>query len=223
MFDEAWQLFTQTDSFAVIEFLSRQDDPTVVVDTYNDLVRYLYNTAKNIPGMISLGRAGIQYGLAQAAAVSDPALAAEIKGRAKAISYNVAAFTWPGWDEPGIEITRTDLAMGMDAARTNLRLARELQRGDLPMSRAHWVIGAHHLAVKDYDAARREFDDAARLAASAGEPGEALLSKGYAALVDVLQGGDAALLDALKTELSGIKDGEFFVGQIDSAQRVFSR
>ena len=38
----------------------------------------------------------------------------------------------------------TDELVGLEAAKLNLRLAVELSRGDLPLSRAYWVLGAQY-------------------------------------------------------------------------------
>jgi hypothetical protein len=221
MFDEALRRLTEIDSFAAIEFLSAQDDTLAAVKVCDDLVRHLYNEAKNVPAMLMIGCAGIQLGLDRAAQETDSERAAAIKGQAKAIAYNIAANAWPGWEDEGITITTSDIACGLDAARTNLRLARELRRGDLPLSRAHWVIGALQLAVGELDAAKSAFEQAAQFARAAGEQAEALLSDGCAALVDVRRGGDDAALNAILAELATVEDGPFFAGQIEGARRLF--
>lgn len=221
MFDEALRRLTETDSFAAIEFLSAQDDTLAAVKVCDDLVRHLYNEAKNVPAMLMIGRAGIQLGLDRAAREPDAGRAAAIKGQAKAIAYNVAANAWPGWEDEGITITGSDIACGLDAAKTNLRLARELQRGDLPMSRAHWVIGALHMAAGDLDAAKPAFEQAAQFARAADEQAEALLSDGCAALVDVFRGGSDVALSAILAALATDENGPFFAGQIESARRLF--
>lgn len=223
MFDEAWRLFNDSDSWAAVDFVNRHSDPLTVFDTYDRLIDHLYHEAKNVPGMILIGLAAIQYGLARAAAEPDRARSREIKERVKALAYNVAANTWPGWDDPGIEITRTDQVIGLDVARVNLRLAHELQRGDLALARGHWIVGAHLLAARQYNDAKHAFGEAARLALAAGERAESLSAKGFDALTGVLQGEDRAGLDAVKAELAGLADGPFFAGQIDTALKVFSR
>jgi hypothetical protein len=223
MIDDVLQRYHDHDSFAAIEFLNRQDDPLAVLETYHDLVLHVYNELKNVPLMVVLACAGMAYGLLRAAAATDSAVAAEIRGRVKGIAYNLAANTWPGWDDPGIVITRSDCAIGLDAARANLRLGHELERGDLPMSRAYWMLGAQLIAAQRYRDAQNAFADAARLATSAGEPAEAVLAIGFAALVDVLQGGDDTPLNALKAQLAAFEHGAMFAGQIDAARRVFSR
>src|SRR5579872_5380750 len=99
---------------------------------------------RDVAGMIVFGLAGIRYCLAksQQRESSDPETSAELKGLAKAMAYNLGANTWPGWDDEGIILGGTDLAIGMHAALLNLRLAHELARGSEVMGNAHWLIGA---------------------------------------------------------------------------------
>ena len=223
MFDEALRKITEIDSFAAIAFLSAQDDLLAVLDTCSELVRHLYNEQKNVPALLMIGRAGIQLGLDRAAQESDSERAAEIKGRAKAIAYNAAVNAWPGWQDEGITITASDIVLGLDAAKTNLRLAQDLGRGDLPMSRAYWAVGALQVAAGDLDAAKPAFERAAQLARRAEETGEALLSDGFTALVDVLRGGDDAPLTSILAALGEVEHGDFFITQIESSRRVFAR
>lgn len=216
--DKILKRYHEADIFAAIESLNQQSDTLAVLDTYNDLMLHLYNEEKNVPVMIVVACAGIQYGLVRAAA--EALQAAEIKGRVKGLTYNLGTNTWPGWDDPGITITASERVIGLQAAHANLRLAQELERGDLPMSRAYWLLGAQLLAAQQFDAARQLFVDAARLAVAAGEDAEHLMNKGYAALVDVIQGGDETALEAIKADLTKLEDGTFFAGQIDTARRV---
>ena len=78
MLEEAITLFKETDSYATIDFLGRQDDAQEVIRIYNQLVKRFYYEEKDIQAVIVLARAGAQYGLAasQAAEKDDPALEA---------------------------------------------------------------------------------------------------------------------------------------------------
>jgi hypothetical protein len=221
------------DSFAAIDFLSRQPDALAAAKSFADAAAHFYWKEKDLPASIMLGRAGAQYALAAAErlATSDPALASELRGKAKAMTYNLASFTWPGWDEPGITITAADLAVGLDAAKANLRLGRELSRGPLPLSRAHWMLAAHWIAAAEYERAREQFRLAARDAATAGAEADRLLCQGFEALTGRLAltdapdpAADAALrsrLDDVLTRLGPLENGEMFVRQIETAGRVF--
>ncbi|MEK6223007.1 MAG: hypothetical protein N2D54_12245, partial [Chloroflexota bacterium] len=91
--------------------------------------------------MVKIAQVGIEYNSQKAAETDDVGLANEFKGKAKALNYNLASFSWPGWDEPGFMDIPTDiLALGLQAAHENLRLAIELKKEEVRVSRAHWAI-----------------------------------------------------------------------------------
>ncbi len=179
-----------------------------------------------MPTMILIARAGIQFGLTQAATgTTNPDLAYQLRSVAKAIAYNLASFTWPGWDEPGMPLGITDIKIGLDAARTNLRLAQELDKGDLPLCRAYWMVAAQEMAVKNYIQAKNHFDQAAHHAELANEKPEALLCQGFACLcVSLSQEATGAKenLAAIKAELAPLEHGSDFIAQIETAARVFA-
>lgn len=232
MKDEARRLATEQDSFAAISWLAAQPDPAAVAKTFSQLMLDCYWQEKNLPLALAFGRAGAQYAsvAATASESSNPAFAAELRGSAKAMTYNLASFTWPGWNEPGIVTTASDVALGLDAAKTNLRLAIELQKGDLPLSRAHWMLGAQQLASGAHDAAIESFHTAARFATAASTPAEAELGAGFAAIVKIVAAANnPAQQESARNELATIReklktlpDGEAFCGQFDGALQVFA-
>jgi hypothetical protein len=216
------------DTFAAIEHLVKQDDRLATVKTFHEVMHHYYWKEKDLSRAIAFGRAGLQHGLTAALPLQaqQPGLADELRSAGKALAYDLASFTWTGWDEPGITITAADLRIGLDAARTNLRLAVELKKEPLPLSRAHWMRGAQQLAAGKLADAAQSFQQAATLAKASGTESEHLLSLGFVALVNVLQsqgktGRDE--LEAIKTKLKQLEDGEFFVGQLDTAFKVFSK
>jgi hypothetical protein len=224
MFEETLAILSdpEQDTFRAVEYLSSQPDPLAVADTFNQLALHLYWEVKRLPQVISLARAGIQYALSQAAAQADPERAAELKGKARAIAYNLSSSTWPGWAEPDITLTPADIAVGLDAARACLRLSTELGEGDLRLSRANWLIGAHRLATHDLEGARAAFELTAIYAEAADATPDLLLARAYTALIDVLAGDDPAGLEAIEAELAAVEDGPDFVQQVETARRVFT-
>jgi hypothetical protein len=136
----------------------------------------------------------------------------------KAIAYDLASFTWPGWAEPGVRLDAAHRAAGLAAARRNLELARRLERPPLPTSRAHWLLGAHLWAAGDLAAVQAEFVEAERLADSAGEVPEALLSRAYREHL-----APGANPGATLAALSHMEGGEELVRQVETAQRVLAR
>ncbi|HLV79736.1 MAG TPA: hypothetical protein VKT32_05615 [Chthonomonadaceae bacterium] len=229
MRDFALDIYHAQDSCAAIAFLGRQPDPLEAARAYADLVSALYWQEKDLYGVIVMARAGIQHGLLAAAALEteDASLAETLRGIAKGLAYDLGSFTWPGWDEPGIAIAPAHLIFGLEAAKVNLRLARELNKGDLPVARACWLLGAHHLAAGDSEAARRLFAEATDHARAAGAEEEALLGAGYQALAATLASPtDPAGPDALASilaQLAATEPGKGFAAQLKTAQRVFTR
>jgi len=150
-------------------------------------------------------------------------------GTAKTIAFNLGANLWPGWNDKRITITKTDLAVGLDAAKTNLRLGLELKRDDAVLSNAYWLIGAHHLAGKKYQAARKAFEQAAAKSRFAGKPESVLMNDGYVALVRLLEKPDdrqrrESFEHAIrKLEKLQSKNGNYFAAQLRTAKSVFTK
>ena len=157
----------------------------------------------------------------------DSEKAAALRGVAKSITYNMASFTWPGWDEEGIEISKQQLAEGLQAARANLRLSNELMGGSLAKSRAYWVLGAQELAAGNIKSSSQAFLKAAEHAKEAGSRGEELLAKSYGYVVEILKAEDKGTpteqLHRLLAELLKEADGKFFADQVETALHVFSK
>jgi hypothetical protein len=228
LMESAVRLLREGDSFAAVAHLS-QGEPLAAAKAFSDALGRFYWKEKDLNLAVTIGRAGVQFAL-QAAEDAEPSnspLAEELRSTAKAMCYNLASFTWPGWDEAGIAPTRSDLLAGLDAAKANLRLARELKKGDLPLARAHWVLGAQQLAHGDRDAASASFASSAAHAAAAGAESERLLAQGFAYLVELLSAPNSPdarkKLEEAKQALAPLEHGADFVGQLDTAWRVFSR
>lgn len=228
MFAQSLDLLSQADTFALIEFLDQQEDRLEVAATYDELVRHLYWKEKNVPDMVALARAGIQYCLAAGTAVADEDVeqTLQLRSRAKTIAYNLASYTWSGWDEPGINLDETGRRFGLEAAHMNLRLALELDKGDMRISRAHWMIGAQLLAAGDRVLARESFQLASIYASRAQEETDDLLARSYSLLVGLLEDPEnAALQQALaqmKRQMAHVEHGQMFIGQLGTAWQVFS-
>jgi hypothetical protein len=224
----ALQLADNGDAFQAFALLEQTDDAAAVAEDYSTLVREIYGQQKHVPRMIAFGHAGIHFCLTEAkrCEADDPKLAAQLRGQAKTIAYNLGANTWPGWNDDGITLTATDRALGCDAARLNLRLGMELGRGPEPMAHAHWLVGAHALAAQDAPAAQASFMRAEQEFARAAKPDFVLMARGYRALAlksaaATRADGDRQLQQALK-ELadSNSDDAKFFAEQLRTAERI---
>ena len=147
----------------------------------------------------------------------------EALGKVKTISYNVASFAWPGWAEPGIEITQEQAEIGMRAARLNIELGEELARPALPMSRGHWMLGGHLLTVgKSVDAARH-FHEAVRLAEEAGEPGDIGISRACLAVARYLIEPCPETLAKIEEDvrsLAAVENGDAYTAQVSALLQV---
>lgn len=205
-------LMKSRDTYAAIEHLIEEGDPLAVIKNFSELVRLLYWQEKDLAGVVAMGRAGIQYGLSY----TDP----EVRKVAKAIAYNLASFTWNGWDEVGIKITEGDLAVGLDSAQACVRLAKELEQDDIARSRSRFMLGAHYLSSGNVDKAKYNFYRATVYANRADNQAEALLAWAFIYITkrDYEElAGIKARLQALEGNVKGL------LGQIETAERVFNR
>ena len=132
--------------------------------------------------------------------------------RSLGLSYDLASFTWPGWNEPGVVVTPTLQAAGLEAARLNFKLAQEAGSPEGVHKAAHFILGAQLLA--------------------AGEPAEAIhiwstspdeqSNHPWVLLAKVVQGSDAGELDiALAALRAQGGEAEETSKQIQTARSVF--
>ncbi len=191
------------------------------IDAYRAAMRAAYWDDKDVASALAIADAGVSRFLA-AAGDADGSLAFELRSAAKGLLYDVASFTWAGWDEPDVVITSAEAAVGLDAARSNLAIAIDLDKGDLPLARAHWMLGAHLLTSGGHEDAGRAFEASEVCAVTAGADVEAELAVAFGALTAIAAGdggGEAALAMSLE-RLGAMDDGEAFVAQVTTARAV---
>ncbi|KPK68457.1 hypothetical protein AMJ82_08165 [candidate division TA06 bacterium SM23_40] len=223
-------LLREGDSYEAIELIHKVGEPAAVADSYLELVKHLYWKERALPEVVTIARAGIQYCLTRAQDVpeGESELAATLRGTAKALAYNLASFTWPGWEEEGIVITPPDLMVGLDAAKLNLRLARELGREPSVLSAAHWALGAQYVAAGKYDEAMNAFSTAEQKAREAEDDASVFMNLGYLGIARILEGsGRKEGEKQLKEAVEGLKklnteDSRFFADQLKSVLGVFA-
>ena len=227
-FEEVANLLAEQDSFAAAQYLQRQGSPSDVMTLFLKTTQWLHYNRKNVPGMIAISQAGIHYGLTEAERVKDAngETADKLRGTAKAISFNLAANTWPGWDDEGIVLTQSDYRVGLDAARLNLRLAIELKRDPLPVCNAHWLLGVHQIVAGDESAAATSLEHAIEQAQAADREDYEFMCRGYAAIAALHASPDASRhrdqLDHCVSELKRLdtEDSRFFADQLVSVHKV---
>lgn len=226
---QALKIAQTSDVAAACDFLEQQGTPHQVAANYSQIVRNLYFQKKDVPRMVLFARAGLRFCLHRARVLqsTDPKSARIFKGTAKTIAYNLAANTWPGWRDKGIKINPTDLAIGIDAAKTNLRLGRQLKRDDAVLGNAHWLVGAHELAAGSHAASRRSFTSAVERFRRAKKPAFVTMAQGYLALSDLAaKPNDTAAgerFDGAVAELNKLKskDAGAFAAQLKSVRSLF--
>ena len=223
LIDQSRDLLASKDTAAAVERVMDNADPVEDLCIIRSLANLCYWEAKNLNQAMAIARAGVYAGIALSSHADRPY---ELRSEAKSLAFNLASFAWPGWDESGIVIERQHLVEALDAARTNVRLAVELEKGSVAIGRGHWMVGAVLLALGRYQEAIAEFL-AARLSADEGRSDvESALAEGYAALVRVVERpGDAATeaeLTEILDRLRDFDDGETFARQIETALRVFT-
>ena len=217
------------DTYSLCEWVAGQGAAADVLTLYHDLSQALYGKRRAVRSTIAVARAGIHFGLTEAARLekSDPELAARLRGQVKAISYDLGANLWPGWQDEGVVLTSADLETGLEAARLNLRLAEELGRPPLALCNAHWLLGAHELARGEGAAARDQFTRAIEQARLADRADFRSMATGYAAIASLqIDGRHAAAelsfaaavrdLEQLATD-----DSKYFAEQLRSVRTYF--
>lgn len=224
-------LLKEHDTFKAIEYINDQGEPQTVAKIYSNLVNDFYWKEKALSEVITFSRAGIQYCLtkAQEIAKDDVEKVVQLKTTAKIISYNLASYTWPGWDEKGISISQSDLLVGLDAAKLNLRLAFELKKGAVPLSMAYWVLGAQYLALANYDEAIKAFISSKEKAEEGNNKMNDLLASGYIGVTKIIQGsqkveGEKELDKAIKEfKKLNTEDAEFYIEQLKTVLKIFAK
>lgn len=227
--EQALRVAEQEDIFQACALLEVGDRPSDIAEDYALLVGEVYRQQRHIPRMLAFGQAGLSFCLREARRLRDtqPQRAAALSLQAQTIAYNLATNTWPGWNEPGVTLTTTDLAFGREAARLNLRLAQELARDAETQGQAHWLLGAHDLARQAWADAEQAFRQAEQQFAQAHKHELVLLARGYRALALRGQPAQRATGNALwqKTlqELTASSQpaAAVYADQVRTAERLF--
>jgi hypothetical protein len=221
-------LLAGSDHYAAIELLNRQPS-AMAAQAYEKLQSHLYWKQKNLPAMVMLSQAGIQHCLAESTRTTDAGAARDLRGIAKRLAFNLASFTWPGWDEPGISITRSDLAAGLQAARLNVRLADELDRPPKARANALWTLGAQQLAACDYPSAIGTFNHAATRLTPPEDSTMIRMLDGYSLMARLLaEPADASVRTLFDTAVEALAgdasdDGKEFARQLPVALALFEK
>lgn len=227
--ETALKQLLETDSAAVLESIFRADEPLVAGQVCNEALCTLYWKKKDLQSALAIGRGGMLLSLASAVRCEkeNAELARKLTLVAQQIAYNMASFTWPGWNEPGIAITASDCAIGLDAARTSLRLVAQLNKGAIALSRGKWMLAGHELSAGNAPAARAHYAEAAQHADEAKSEAETLLCRGFEKLAELVGSPSdkqaRKALEEIKQRLPTVPDGKDFVQQIETAEEVYRK
>jgi hypothetical protein len=132
--------------------------------------------------------------------------------RSLGLSYDLASFTWTGWNEPGVAVTPALQAVGLEAARLNFALAQLDTVPESVRKGAHFILGAQLLASGDTA-------EAIRIWSSSPDPQS---TRVWVLLAKVVQGGDTSLLDTTLEELLAQGgEAEETAKQVKTARSVF--
>jgi hypothetical protein len=197
-----------------------------VCDRLLELMRHSYWKDKAVDLALRLGEVGVIYAHTAAAGEPDAEGAKQLLYKAKGFAYDIGSFAWVGWDEPGIEIDSKAVELGAEAAALNLALADQLVRGDLPMSRAHWLVAGYQLTGGQFSSAATSFDQGAAFAAKAGAEADRLLNMAFAGLARWLEISSEAAKSKYQAALKALaqtEHGDSFVAQVSAAQAVCER
>jgi hypothetical protein len=225
---EIQKLLRAGDFFAAIERIQSVGSPKDIASRYHTLMKDFYWKAHDISAVVTLARAGIFYCLGQSMAMGFSEEAAqEMRSMAKSMAYDAGSFTWPGWQEPGINPSKEELAFGRQCAKLNLRLAIELNKPASRVSMAHWLIGAHALTARDFDLAEEEFAKAIEVlpATDAESKTLVLCNAGYLAIARLCKDSSDAEAEAsfewATSQLGAQKDedSEQYLAQLGSVRR----
>ncbi|MCX5661007.1 MAG: hypothetical protein NTW19_15065 [Planctomycetota bacterium] len=227
-------LIAEKDLFAASEHVFALADEPRIVEAFSDLVADVYYKAKSVEQVIHFAHAGIHYCLARAAAKAkdNPAAANELRLDAKRMATNVASFTWPGWDEPGVAISPDQLRQGLAFARYSIRQLLELEPKVAQLAFSYWFLGAQLLANGLHAEALGPFGLALDNSRKQEKNADGVtMLEGYIGLAKLLDAkrdvgqraaGEAEFNAAVSTLKSrGNDDAGFYAEQLVTARKVF--
>jgi|TARA_B100000315_G_C14427571_1_gene518597 hypothetical protein len=224
LYDATQKLIAEKDLFAASEFVFSLGEESEIVSAFSGLLFNTYYKAKSIRQVLHLGCAGINYCLSRAGELDPNSQESkDLRLSAKKMATNIASFTWPGWDEPGIEISAEEMRQGLAFARYSIRQLNDLDPTDDQLSFSYWFLGAQLLAHKKYDEALEIFTQAHRYGPDGKGDSSAMLT-GYIGLTKILndQDGEEEFAAAiLRLESIGTEDAKFYAEQLQSVRSVF--
>ncbi|MCY4437570.1 MAG: hypothetical protein OXE05_09595 [Chloroflexi bacterium] len=220
----------EEDLFAASAYVLGVGATQAVVAAFENLILDCYHRAKSVEQVLHFGSAGIHYCLASAQELDshDDAAARELRYAAKRMATNVASFTWPGWDEPGVTISPELMQQGMMFARYSVRQLHELDPTAEQLAFTYWFLGAHLMAGRQYAEALTVFEAAHAYNQEHGsDPEGRLMLEGYIGLTKLLAGqeqcGDTEYCAAITAlQVRDSEDAQFYAEQLKTVRAVLA-
>lgn len=222
-------LLGQGDTYLAMEYLNSHSNPILAAQKYSYLVKVFYWKDKSIYKVVVFARAGIQYCLDQGtiADKTDKTKGDNLRNYAKAMAYDLASFTWPGWGEKELKISFADLKTGLDAAHLNLRLTKKLKKPLIQIAYAYWAMGAQSMANGKVKDGITYFTKAKENSEKAGEKYFTTYIEGCIGMAIVISGenkdaGQGRFDNAvLSLDQENQSDATFYSKQLKTAFKVF--
>ena len=145
----------------------------------------------------------------------------EVKKFARGIAFNIASFTWPGWDDTP-NITYEMVERGVEAGAIGLKLAEEIN--DVTPN-ILWINGVHALNAGEFNQAKTYFE---RAKGKAADKLHTEMHRLWIVLTNHLEHQTAKSLAEYQKVLDDYRsswqdEGRFFADQVETAHKVFSR
>lgn len=139
------------------------------------------------------------------------------------MTYNLAADTWGGWEDADV-VDKSDRAIGLEASRLNIKLAKALGFGPERRKNGYWILGAHLLEEGDYEKADSAFKTSHEFTCQTDDRAAQLMTEGWILASRLLR--DEPLeqsLEEVKRKLKTLgDDGVFYAAQFDPALEKFA-
>lgn len=224
--NEAADIMRRHGTAALLERLA-DAPPLDRLSSLRELTTYLFNVETDPVRGIEVGCAAAAYALALAAgAPGIHGLDRRLRDEARALYFNVASMTWPGWRDAATARDETVQRVGRDSAASALALAESLAVDTPTMARTRWLVGVHALFAEELEAARHELARSLRLLEEGGREEEVRLLRAYLLMVQaVARPDDPEVLFELErmcAAFDGRAEGEAFALQLRTAWRALA-
>ena len=229
VFKAVQSLADDKDLFAASEYVLGLENESKIVEAFSNLVLDCHHKVKSTEQILHFGYAGVHYCLGRAALYdeNDRAAAKKLRFAAKRMATNVASFTWPGWDEPGVTISREQMRAGLAFAQYSVRQLHELDPNTGQLAFTYWFLGAQLIAHEQYDEAIKVLEEARDYSREQGDGPEGVkMLEGYIGLTRILKGQKEAGESAFSSAMTALKtrdneDARFYAKQLVTARAVF--